>query len=153
MKHLLKGARLIVIILIVTGCATPGTYFALNPENDGEATVHFFRNANSVRPYAFAIEIFVDGQVAASLSSSAVVAFSVPVGDRSLLLKWQPGSLTHGKLEAKLNFKGRESRYFLVSERPLSGPSIAFLFVGDRLRLFEVSAEYAQQLRQIIQQN
>ena len=142
-----------IMVAFLTGCATPGTYFALNPENDGEATVHFFRNFNSVRPYAFAIEIFVDGQVAASLSNSAVAAFSIPVGDRSLLLEWQPGSLTPGKLEVKLNFKGRETRYFLVSERALAGPSIAFLIVGDRLRLFEVSAEYAQQLRQKIQQN
>lgn len=151
MKHLFKGARLIVIILIVTGCATPGTYFALNPENDGEATVHIFRN--SVSPYAFAIEIFVDGQVAASLSDNAVVEFSIPAGERSLLFEWQPGSLTPGKVEVKLNFKGRESRYFLVSNRALPGPRIGYLFLGDRLRLLEVYAEYTQQLWVIIQQN
>jgi hypothetical protein len=147
----MRSSFLITIVFaFLTGCASTRTYFPLNPPNDGEATVQIFRE--SVRPYAFALEIFVDGEKAASLPDRSYAAFSVPAGEHSFLLEWPPGSLTPGKLEAKARFKGRDSRYFVVSEKDLPGPSTYYVFFSDRLRLFEVSAEYAEQLRPKLRQ-
>ena len=133
--------------IYVAGCATQGEYFNLNPENDKEAIVDIFRD--SVKPYAFNLEIFVDGKIANKVSDNLSTSFSIPIGKHQLLLKWEPIALSPGSVQKDLQFSAKEHRYFVVTEKAIAGPMIAFLFTGDRLRLFEVKKDYYKQIQKI----
>lgn len=142
--------RLFLIVTVgiyVSGCATQGEYLELHPKNDKEAIVDIFRD--SIKPYRFDLEIFVDGKIANSVSDNQSTDFSIPIGKHQLLLKWEPVALSPGSIKADVQFKPGEHRYFVVTEKALGGPMISFLFVGDRLRLFEVTEDTYKQMQKI----
>jgi hypothetical protein len=134
------------LLLLLGGCATIATpsetFFPHNPTNDNEASVQFIRP--SVVPYAFALEIFIDDEKAAILGNRSTVTFSVPAGNRRILIEWSPGSLGVGRISTQLEFRGGETRHFLIGDR--STILAQTLFDSGRLILTELTRDEVRQL-------
>jgi|RhiMethySRZTD1v2_1073278.scaffolds.fasta_scaffold170322_3 hypothetical protein len=144
-----------VLLLLLGACAsTSTTKLPLHAENDKEAIVHIIRG--SVVPYLYGLEVSVDGEPAAIVANQSYSSFSVPAGQHRFFLQWPKGSLQRDTFEMTREFKGRETRYFLIAKDDLARPGLvdpgtaAFLLTSQLsklpLKLMELEPEAGKAL-------
>jgi len=131
----------------LAGCASTA-YRPLNPPNEQEAIVLIIRQR--AEPTAWNLDVTVDGERAAAVSNNSHVKFSVPAGKRTIQFGW-PKLAAKVNLERVLEFKGGETRYFLVSGTTrLTGASPVhqgmMLAFTETLQFVELSPSHGEQL-------
>jgi len=98
-------------VALLSGCAS-STCFAQHSPNANEATVYVIRE--HAEPIAWNMNILVDKKKAASVANHSFVKFSVPGGQHAFAFDW-PILAASPTVRANIAFKGRETRYFVVS--------------------------------------
>ena len=147
MKKITTAIPTVLIGLFLNGCATK-VYMTEYVDDSRYGKITFIREY--AEPTAFKLNIFADGQKAASIKNKSYATFSLPVGAHKLKVDW-PATASSVEVEIPVTLKGMEHKYFYASQSVdvsnfrASGMGVAY-DVSENLQVIEINPTDAQKV-------